>query len=337
MPLCLGEAAPSSTDAAGDRQLEPDSGPTWHLPHVHRVLQSGHFVVRQEVIDGNEGLSELLLEPVHSEGVRADVTASTRHRRRGVGRTACRAEPRAWGGPHAEPRVTSGASLRPQTVSVPESQHAGIIPGGCHCAPLNRQWFPLSDLAESGTVAPSAPLPPQGPILTAQAPGTRWQGHFLVGLGGPLTHSSAGPEANPGGGAQNAEPGGAAGRRQNQREQPRNDRLGGGTLLPARSRRGFPLGRDEHMEGRKSGDTQSKPALKASGDRSGEMAEKAQGEKSPAFEEAGVGGGGQRSRPPPLAGPTARAREAAGLVHTRGRRPSRVKGQVQLSLSSEEK
>lgn len=199
MPLCLGEAAPSSTDAAGDRQLEPDSGPTWHLPHVHRVLQSGHFVVRQEVIDGNEGLSELLLEPVHSEGVRADVTASTRHRRRGVGRTACRAEPRAWGGPHVEPRVTSGASLRPQTVSVPESQHAGIIPGGCHCAPLNRQWFPLSDLAESGTVAPSAPLPPQGPILAAQAPGTRWQGHFLVGLGGPLTHSSAGPEANPGG------------------------------------------------------------------------------------------------------------------------------------------
>lgn len=91
------------------------------------------------------------------------------------------------------------------------------------------------------------------------------------------------------------------------------------------------------MEGRKSGDTQSKPALKASGDRSGEMAEKAQGEKSPAFEEAGVGGGGQRSRPPPLAGPTARAREAAGLVHMRGRRPSRVKGQVQLSLSSEEK
>lgn len=233
MPLCLGEAAPSSTDAAGDRQLEPDSGPTWHLPHVHRVLQSGHFVVRQEVIDGNEGLSELLLEPVHSEGVRADVTASTRHRRRGVGRTACRAEPRAWGGPHAEPRVTSGASLRPQTVSVPESQHAGIIPGGCHCAPLNRQWFPLSDLAESGTVAPSAPLPPQGPILAAQAPGTRWQGHFLVGLGGPLTHSSAGPEANPGGGAQNAEPGGAAGGRQNQREQPRNDRLGAGGDSPA--------------------------------------------------------------------------------------------------------
>lgn len=43
--------------------------PAWRSPQVHRLVQSRHLVVWQEVVDGNKVLLELLLKQVHPEGL----------------------------------------------------------------------------------------------------------------------------------------------------------------------------------------------------------------------------------------------------------------------------
>lgn len=68
-------AVHSSTRPAGD--AVQTAAPPCRSPHVHGVLQSGHFVIGQEVIDGRKVLPELLLEHVHPERVCTHVAAST--------------------------------------------------------------------------------------------------------------------------------------------------------------------------------------------------------------------------------------------------------------------
>lgn len=59
----------SQTQPVTQHQGRQQQNVSNHLPHVHRVVQRGHLVIRQEVIDGHEVALELLLKRIHSEVV----------------------------------------------------------------------------------------------------------------------------------------------------------------------------------------------------------------------------------------------------------------------------
>lgn len=217
-------AVHSSTRPAGD--AGQTAAPPCHSPHVHGVLQSSHFVIRQEVIDGHKVLLELLLEQVHPERVCAHVAASTWETR-----TRCVTSLCALHHPCARQHttcITRGdviPTLKPSTVSF-----AGL---GRHSRSLI-VW-------DHGSIRP----PAHGP----STPGRLWACvREITSQGGqvaPLTHppelTFAWPEASPR--EQNTEPhvGPEWGCRA-----PKNNRSGRGKARAG----GFPPERDEHRRKR---------------------------------------------------------------------------------------